>query len=423
MPKEQLHKRFTTEQVSNILAKYEARQITAKEAIRYLEIGRTRFYQLVSDYEEDSQGFSIDYSRDSANRKLDLEIENNILKELETDKQIINNPEVPTRRYNYSYIKNLIKEKYDQDVSVPTIIARAKGHGYWLGKPPKKIHDHEVITNYAGELIQHDSSHHLFAPDAKEKWYLITSLDDYSRKILYADFLAKETTWAHITALQSVFLNYGLPLQYYPDQHSIFRYVRDRDKNSPWMTLNKFTGDIATQWEQVLADCGVKVTHALSPQAKGKVEKSYGWLQDHIVRTCVREGITTIKAGKEILQEEVTTYNAKRVHSTTREIPDIRFSRATQEKKSMFRMFTVKPPFESAKDIFCLRAKRLVNAYRKVSIKGCELKVPSVMPRQEVELRMCPNIESGITEVRFWHKGRLAGTQRVKNEDLPIVHF
>ena len=43
-------------------------------------------------------------------------------------------------------------------------------------------HDREVLTNYAGEIVQHDSSHHKWSPYAQEKWYLITSLDD-CRKI------------------------------------------------------------------------------------------------------------------------------------------------------------------------------------------------------------------------------------------------
>jgi hypothetical protein len=40
------------------------------------------------------------------------------------------------------------------------------------------------LTNYIGELIQHDCSHHKWSPYATSKWYLITSLDDYSRKLL-----------------------------------------------------------------------------------------------------------------------------------------------------------------------------------------------------------------------------------------------
>lgn len=424
MTSKQLHKRFSNEQVKEILRKYEAREMKAKEAIHYLEIGSSRFYQLVTDYEEDQSNFSINYARQKSNNRIDPKIEKNITKELKFEKEkIIDNPEVPTNRYNYTYIKDQIKEKYNQKVSVPTIINRAKQQGYWQGKPPKKIHDREVITNYVGELIQHDASHHLFSPDAREKWYLITSLDDYSRKILYADFWLKESAWVHITALESVFLNYGLPLQYYPDQHSVFRYVKDRDKHSPWRTYTKFTDDVDTQWKQVMNDCGVKVIYALSPQAKGKMERPYRWLQDRIVRTCVREGITTIEQGRRVLRHELKAYNDKRIHSTTEEIPSLRFNQAINDNKSMLREFKLEEPFQSVRDIFCLRITRTVDSYRRVSIQKCQLKVPGVMPRQEVELRLYPDLKRKVTEVRFWHKERLIGSQRVKNEDLPIVHF
>lgn len=424
MSEKQLHKRLDSEQVKSILGKYESGELKAKEAAKYLELGRTRFYELVNDYEQDTKNFSIDYSRSKPSRKLDSGIEKNILKELKAEKEkIIDNPDVPTRNYNYSYIRNLLKEKYDQKASLSTIIARAKENGYWKKKPKKKIHDREVITNYVGELFQHDSSHHLFAPDGNAKWYLITSLDDYSRKLLYADLFLKETAWTHIMALESVFLNYGLPLSYYSDQHSIFRYVKDRDKNNRWNIYTKFTDDVDTQWKQVLNDCRVKPIYALSPQAKGKIERPYGWLQDHMVRTCVREGITRIEEGKEILKSEVKAYNSKRVHSTTKEIPDVRFYRALKEKKSLLKEFKIIPPFKSAKDIFCLRARRTVDSYRNISIKNCVLKVPGVLPRHEVEVRMYPDFETGIVEVRFWSEGEFKGMQRVKIDDMAGVRF
>lgn len=421
---EQLHKRFTNDQVKNILAKYEAKEIKAKEAINYLNVGHSRFYQLVAKYENDSQNFTIEYERKVPTRKLDPKIETNIFKELKIEKEkIVDNPKVPTKRYNYSYLKNLLNQKYQQKVSLPTIINRAKEKDYWKPKPPKKIHDREVITNYVGELVQHDTSFHLFAPDGDIKWYLITSLDDYSRKLLYADFWLRECVWVHILAIQSTFLNFGLPLKYYIDQHSIFRYVKDRDKNSPWKTFTKFTDEVDTQWKKVLKDCKVEPVYALSPQAKGKIERPYQWLQDHVVRTCVREGITKIEDGRKILQQEKHEYNTKRVHSTTLEIPDVRFYNAIREKKTLLREFKLEPPFESVKDVFCLKATRTVNSYRKISINNCVLQVPGVMPRQQVELRMYPDIVKGIIEVRFWHNGRFVGAQNVKIDDLPIVHL
>jgi len=424
MSKEQLHKRFTDDQVRAILAKYMAGELRAKDAINYLEVSRRWFYELVHRYENDAAEFSIQYARDTPTNTIDPKIETNILKELALEKKkIIDNPNVPTKRYNYSYIQSLVRRKYQQQVSVPTIINRAKQHGYWKPKPPKKIHDREVLTNYAGELIQHDSSHHLFAPDAQEKWYLITSLDDYSRSLLYADFWPKESSWRHIKALERVFLKYGFPLSYYVDQHSIFRYVKDRDKNSPWATYTQFTDDVDPQWKQVIKECGVKPIYALSAPAKGKIERPYRWLQDHIVRTCVREGITTIEDARTVLQHEVHQYNTKRIHSTTKEIPQKRFRRALEEQQSLFRPFQIPPPLTSAKDLFCLRITRTVDAYRKISLQNFKMKVPGVPPRNEVELRLYPDEKNEIIDVRFWFKGHCTGSQRVKNSDMPIVNF
>jgi len=88
-------------------------------------------------------------------------------------------------------------------------------------------------------------------------------------------------------------------------------------------------------------------------------------------------------------------------HSTTGEIPYIRFQRAIREKKSPFREFTIKPPFKSSKDIFCLRVDRVVDSYRKVSINNLELKVPSAPLHERIQLRINPDKESGLSEVRF----------------------
>jgi len=62
-----------------------------------------------------------------------------------------------------------------------------------------------------------------------------------------------------------------------------------------------------------------------------------------------------IRDAQKILSDEVNRYNYRQVHSTTCEVPYYRFQRALQDKKSLFREFTVKPPFRSTKDIFCLR--------------------------------------------------------------------
>jgi len=104
-------------------------------------------------------------------------------------------------------------------------------------------------------------------------------------------------------------------------------------------------------------------------------------IQDRLVRTCARENISEMKQAQSILDDEVHRYNYRQVHSATKEVPYYRFQRALQEKKSLLREFQIKPPFQSIKDIFCLRMQRTTDAYRKISINNLVLKV-KVMPQQ-----------------------------------------
>ena len=415
----QLHKRFTSEQIKELLERYLKNEIERKYIQAILGIKKRRFFMLLKRYKENPQHFTTQYQRTTPPRIISPEIEHNILRELIIDKEIIQNREIPLKSYNYSYIKDRLREMYHQKVSLPTIIDRAKKHGFYLKKPKRTLHDREVLTRYVGELIQHDASHHLWAPAAQEKWYLITSLDDYSRLLLYAILVKKETSWTHILALQTVILRYGLPYAYYVDSHSIFRFVQGRD--SIWRKHYLLTDEATPQWKQVLEDCNVKVIHSLSPQARGKIERPYGWLQDRLIRTCVREDVTDIQQAQRVLNQELRRYNHQQVHSTTQEIPYLRFQRALKEKQSLFREFKIRPPFQSVKDIFCLRMDRTVDPYRQISISPLQFKVHAD-PRKQVNLRIHP-LNDEISEIRFWCEGKLIDVQKVKNSDLKGVHF
>lgn len=423
MSNQQIHKRLSQEQVVTILENYLAKEIRASEARKNLGIGKSHFFRLVAQYNENPNKFSISYQRTKATRGISKEAEKKIIKELKKEKQLIDNKDMPIKNYNYSAIKDLLAEKYEVVVSLPTIIERAKENDFYKKKIVRKIHDREVLTNMVGELAQHDSSHHLWSPYMNRKLYLITTIDDHSRLLLYAQLVEVENTWAHIEALKSVFLQYGCPLRYYADQHAIFRYVKDRDKHTPFNTFTKFTDDVDPQWRQVLKACRVTPIYALSPQAKGKIERPYRWLQDRIVRTAAKEHIDTLEGLQIVLKELVSKYNTKWVHSTTREIPIIRFENAIRDKKSLFTQFKIEMKDQTIDDIFCLKVQRMVDSYRKVSVGGFELRVPNGNPKETVELRMTPDMGKELVRVRFWQKDIFLGEILEKMENLPIVSF
>jgi hypothetical protein len=397
------------------------KEIDRFQAQALLGVMKTNLFKLVKEYREDPEAFTIDYGRTVANNRLAPSVIEHILAELAREKEMIENPAIPLRFYNYSYLQQILTDTYHEKVSLPAIIATAKKHGFYIPKKELKPHDREVSTHYAGELLQHDASYHLFAPYAGEKWYLITTLDDFSRMILFAQLVKKETSWTHILAFRHVCLTWGIPFRYYVDNHSVFRFVQGRD--SMWRTHTLTTDDVETQWKHVLSDLRVQVTYALSPQAKGKIERPYRWLQDRLVRTCARERITDIEDAQQVLGRETHRYNYHQVHSTTGEIPVVRFEAATAGTQSLFRELALPYPFASLDDVFCLRTKRTVDSYRNVSLNNLKLRIHNVPLRHEVDLRITPDHGKDIYEIRVWYKDILTDIYRIKETDLKGVRF
>jgi len=93
-----------------------------------------------------------------------------------------------------------------------------------------------------------------------------------------------------------VALNYGVPCAYCTDSHSLFHSVHGRDSLRRKHYL--VTDDVDPSWMQVLPDNRIKPLYTLLLRTKGKVERSYGWLQDRLIDTCAIENIKTIDAAR-----------------------------------------------------------------------------------------------------------------------------
>jgi len=144
----QLHKEFTDSEVKELIERYLKREIKIHYVLEILGIKRSRFFLLLRQYKECPNRFSIQYSRKAKTRKISESTEHNIIKELQIEKNLIEDPEIPLRHYNYSYVKDLLETKYNQKVSLSTIIDRAKKNDFYLKKRPKiDPHDREVVTN------------------------------------------------------------------------------------------------------------------------------------------------------------------------------------------------------------------------------------------------------------------------------------
>jgi hypothetical protein len=411
----QLHKRFSDEQITFLFDAYSRGLMSRDEIQDTLKIGKTRFFALWKQYKTDSGSFALTYDRSSPKR-ISQQVEAAIERELLREKALIEHPEIPISTYNYSALRDRL-QKQGIRVSVNTIIDRAKKLAcHQPRRSKKKAHDREVLTASIGALIQHDGSTHLWSPYASEKWTLITSIDDYSRMLLFADFFSAETTWAHIEATRNLIETFGLPFRYYVDSLRVFRFVQGRD--SFWRKHVLQTDDVDTQWRKMMRLLGIDVIFALSPEAKGKVERPYRWLQDRIVRTCALEGISELAQARTILREELDRYNHHQVHSTTGEIPALRFAKALTSGNTLFRPFSVPDPYTSSEDVFCLRETRRMNPYGRISLFNHEIRIANVPLRQEVDVHLVPDPERNAMHVRIWWQSAM-----VHSVALPLDRF
>ncbi len=245
---DQLHKRFSVEQVKVLLQGYLQGTMARSEVEEMLQINKTRFFELLKEYRQEPEVFSIEYER-ATPAHLSAEVEAAIQEELLREKALVEDPKLPIWDYNYSALRDRLRKK-GMLVSATTITKRAKALGCYLPHPPKKVHDRQVVTASIGAMVQHDASTHLWSPYASEKWTLITSIDDYSRLLLYADFVRHETAWAHIQAAQSLMQTFGLPVQYYVDNLRVFRFIQNRD--SLWYKQVLGPDEVDPQWRTCL---------------------------------------------------------------------------------------------------------------------------------------------------------------------------
>ena len=149
----QLHKNFTDSEVRKLIERCTRGrgQIKRVHMEKILGIKSRRICELVKKYRDDPQNFSIGYSRKKPTRKIIDEAYKAIISELEFEKGLIDDTNIPLRSYNYSYIKYRISSGYGIDVSLSTVIDRAKKYGFYKKRKKRAVHDWEVVTKLCRE--------------------------------------------------------------------------------------------------------------------------------------------------------------------------------------------------------------------------------------------------------------------------------
>lgn len=159
-----------------------------------------------------------------------------------------------------------------------------------------------------GLLVQADGSlHRWFGPEAP-KAALIGLVDDATNRLIGATFRVAEDAAGYLTALTQMATAYGSPGAIYSDRHGIFI----KDPNRPPTLAEQLAGKRSfTQVGRALDEAGIGWIGARSAQGKGRIERTWGTLQDRLVVELRLEAITTIADGNAFLPGFITRYNER----------------------------------------------------------------------------------------------------------------
>jgi hypothetical protein len=149
-----------------------------------------------------------------------------------------------------------------------------------------------------GELVQLDGSDHAWFEARTPRCVLLLYIDDATSRLLYGEFVAVEDTLTLLRATKTYLQQGGRPVAFYVDKDSIYRVNRQA-------TIEEQLQDLAplTQFTRAMRELGIAVIPAHSPQAKGRVERSFDTHQDRLVKELRLAKISTMPEANRFLQQ------------------------------------------------------------------------------------------------------------------------
>lgn len=189
----------------------------------------------------------------------------------------------------------------DLIVSADTLRRWLIEEGLWQRQRRREPHrSRRPRRSCFGELVQMDASIHEWLEGRGEHLVLLSMIDDATSWVM-ARFYRQGTVEAHMELLGRWLRQHGRPLALYTDRHSIFE-PQDKGHALPEGT---------TQFGRALQELDIELIRAHSPQAKGRVERSFGTAQDRWVKELRLAGARTLEEANAVLERVVPDHNRR----------------------------------------------------------------------------------------------------------------
>lgn len=300
----------------------------------------------------------------------------------------------------------LAAEKLSEDHGITrdmkTVRARMIALGLWKAGGNATVVHRKWRERRAqeGDLAQYDGSYHDWfegrwtAPNGGREACLLLAIDDATGKVKEAMFAAHEGVLPTLKFWREYAAHHGLPREIYVDRFSTYKMLPKEAAENP---------DTQTQFERVMRSLGTRLIFARSPQAKGRVERSFTTFQDRFVKELRLRGISTPEDANAFLKRTyLNAYNRK-------------FAVPAREESDLHRPLTERER-TNVDAIFCREDERTVQndftvSHESVWYQLLETPRLAIRPKDKVTVRTTP--EGAIS---LWIRGRLVRSVVIPKE-------
>ena len=206
------------------------------------------------------------------------------------------------RDFGPTFASEMLMERHGLSVSRETLRQWMIEDGLWLSRKQRRhFHQPRLRREHFGELVQIDGSEHGWFEDRGPRCTLIVFIDDATGRLVALRFVGSESAFAYFETLKGYLTDFGRPVAFYSDKHSIFRVSKAEAKG----------GQGVTQFGRAVSELGIEILCANSSQAKGRVERVNRTLQDRLVKELRLEKIATLDAANAYLPAFVARFNER----------------------------------------------------------------------------------------------------------------
>ena len=255
--------------------------------------------------------------------------------------------------------------------------------------------------HHFGEMVQMDGSHHAWFEDRGPECVLMGYIDDATGTV-YGRFYDYEGTMPAMDSFKRYIKRYGIPQSVYLDKHTTYKSpakqtVEDELEDKKPMS----------QFERSLSELGVTVIHANSPQAKGRVERSFRTLQDRLVKEMRLAGVKSVEQANAFLKTYLPVFNRK---FKVKPGSDVDVHQAALFKREL-------------EKIFCIREERTLRNDFTIAYNGKLYQIKDAVKAQKVAVE-----ERLDGSLHISHKGQGLTYREIKTRPIkeklkmPVVY-